>query len=56
LLAPAIKHAQGHRVAIKMLSNLEGVTPAATAAMQQEAVAMCQLRHPSIARVFGVCT
>jgi hypothetical protein len=45
---------QGNRVAVKML-NLEGVTPEAKAMLHQEAAIMCQLHHPSVARVFGEC-
>jgi hypothetical protein len=44
---------QGHRVVVKVLSGLQGKPPGVLKALQQDAVVMCQLRHPNLARTFG---
>ncbi len=49
-----VLNVQGQRVAVKML-NMDGVRREAKLMLHQEAAIMCQLHHPSIARVFGGC-
>ncbi len=44
---------QGNRVAVKML-NLDKVDPVVRGMLYQEAIIMSELRHPCIARVYGL--
>jgi hypothetical protein len=43
---------QNNRVAVKVL-NVEGMGGTRRAALRQEALMMCQLFHPAIARAYG---
>lgn len=43
---------QGNQVAVKLL-DFQALSSAAHEEMRREALAMCELRHPSIAHIYG---